>query len=108
MDTERTEIIRDWPEPKSAREIQIFLDFTEFFRKFIKNFSTITAPLSEMLKGDPSMGSRGFKLTLKAGKAFKELREAFISPLVVRYFNLDKKILIITDALKVGQRAILL
>jgi hypothetical protein len=73
-----------------------------FFRKFIRNFSTITAPLSEMLKGDPSMGSRGFKLILEAGKAFEELCEAFISPLVVRYFDPDKKIKIITDVLKVG------
>jgi hypothetical protein len=55
-----------------------------------------------MLKSDPSMGSRGFKLTLEAGKAFEELCEAFISPLVVRYFNLDKKIKIIMDASKVG------
>jgi hypothetical protein len=68
----------------------------------------ITAPLSEMLKGDPSMGNRGFKLTLKAGKAFKELRKAFISPLVVRHFNLDKKIKIIMDASKVSREAILL
>jgi hypothetical protein len=108
MDTERTKIIWDWPEPKSAHEIQVFLGFMGFFRKFIRNFSTITAPLSEMLKGDPSIGSRGFKLTPKAGKAFEELHEAFISPLVVRHFNPDKKIKIITDALKVGQEAILL
>jgi hypothetical protein len=55
-----------------------------------------------MLKGDPSIGSRGFKLTLEAGKAFEELREAFISPLVVRHFNLDRKIKIIINTLKVG------
>jgi hypothetical protein len=108
MDTKRTEIIQDWPEPKSAHEIQVFLGFMGFFRKFIRNFSTITAPLSKMLKDDPSMGSRRFKLTLEAGKAFKELRKAFISPPIVRHFNPDKKIKIITDALKISQRAILL
>jgi hypothetical protein len=108
MDTKQTEIIRDWPKLKSAREIQVFLGFTGFFRKFIRNFSTITAPLSEMLKGDPSIGGRGFKLTPEAGKAFEELREAFISPLVVRHFDLDRKIKIITDILKVGRGAILL
>jgi hypothetical protein len=108
MDTERTEIIRDWPKPKSARKIQVFLGFTGFFKKFIRNFSTITAPLSEMLKGDPNIGNRGFKLTPEAGKAFKELRETFISPLVVRHFDPDKKIKIITDASKIGRGAILL
>jgi hypothetical protein len=89
MDTERTEIIRDWPEPKSAQEIQVFLGFTGFFRKFIRNFSTITASLSKMLKGDPGIGSRGFKLTPEARKAFKELCEAFISLLIIRYFDPD-------------------
>jgi hypothetical protein len=55
-----------------------------------------------MLKGDLNIGSRGFKLTLEAGKAFEELRKAFINPLVVKHFNLDKKIKIITDVLKVS------
>jgi hypothetical protein len=61
-----------------------------------------------MLKNDPSIGSRGFKLTLKTRKAFKELHKAFISLLVIRYFNLDKKIKIIINALKISRGAILL
>jgi hypothetical protein len=102
MDTKRTKIIQDWPKLKSVCEIQVFLGFTGFFRKFIRNFSTITALLSKMFKDDPSIGSHGFKLTLEAGKAFEELRKAFISPLVVRHFNLDKKIKIIINVLKVS------
>jgi hypothetical protein len=61
-----------------------------------------------MLKDDPSIESCGFKLILEIRKAFKELREAFISSLVIRYFDLDKKIKIIIDVLKVGRGAILL
>jgi hypothetical protein len=61
-----------------------------------------------MLKSDPSIGNRGFKLTPKTGKAFEELREAFISPLVVKHFNPDRKIKIIIDASKISQKAILL
>jgi hypothetical protein len=55
-----------------------------------------------MFKGDPSMGSRGFKLTLEAGKAFKEFHKAFISLLIVRHFNLDRKIKIIINTLKIS------
>jgi hypothetical protein len=58
--------------------------------------------LSEILKNDPSIGSRGFKLTPKARKVFKELHETFISPPVVRHFNPDRKIKIIIDVLKVS------
>jgi hypothetical protein len=108
MDTKQTKIIQDWPKPKSTHKIQVFLGFTGFFRKFIKNFSTITAPLSEILKGDPSIGNHRFKLTPKTRKAFKELHKAFISPPVVRHFDLDKKIKIIIDTSKISQGAILL
>jgi hypothetical protein len=55
-----------------------------------------------MFKGDPSMGSCGFKLTLEAGKAFKKLCKVFISLLVVRYFDPDRKIKIIMNTLKVS------
>jgi hypothetical protein len=79
-----------------------------FFRKFIRNFSTITALLSKIFKDDLSIGNHRFKLILKVKKAFKELREAFISLLIVRYFDLNKKIKIIIDTLKVGQEAIFL
>jgi hypothetical protein len=55
-----------------------------------------------MFKSDPSIENRRFKLILEAGKAFKELCKAFISFLIIRYFNLDRKIKIIIDVLKVG------
>lgn len=108
MDTERTEVIANWPEPKSVRDIQVFLGFTGFFRKFIRNFSTLTAPLSDMTKGDLGMRARGFKLSPEAKAAFDKLREAFINPPVVRHFDPDKRIKIITDASLVGRGAILL
>ena len=61
-----------------------------------------------MLKGDSKMRTYRFKLTLEAKKVFKELYNTFKSLLVVRHFNLEKRIKIIIDILKVGRRDILL
>ena len=35
METERIEVVKDWPEPNSVRDIQVFLGFANFFWQFI-------------------------------------------------------------------------
>ena len=50
MEAERIEVVKDWPEPKSVRDIQVFLGFANFYRRFIQGFSRIAAPLTSMLK----------------------------------------------------------
>ncbi len=50
MEEEKIEAVRDWPEPKSVRDIQVFLGFANFYRRFIRNFSRIAAPLTSMLR----------------------------------------------------------
>ncbi len=50
MEEEKIEAIRDWPEPQSVRAIQVFLGFANFYRRFIRNFSRIAAPLTSMLR----------------------------------------------------------
>ena len=50
MEAERIEVVKEWPEPKSVRDIQVFLGFANFYRRFIKGFSKIAAPLMSMLK----------------------------------------------------------
>ena len=50
MEAERIEVVKDWPEPKSVRDIQVFLGFANFYWRFIQSFSKIAAPLTSMLK----------------------------------------------------------
>ena len=42
--------MKDWPKPKSFRDIQVFLGFSNFYQQFIQGFSKIVAPLTSMLK----------------------------------------------------------
>lgn len=55
MEIERIENIKNWPELLSIRKIQIFIDFANFYRRFIQNFSVIAGPLILMPKTDPGL-----------------------------------------------------
>ena len=50
MEAKRIEVVKEWPELKSVRDIQVFLGFANFYRRFIQGFSKIAAPLTSMLK----------------------------------------------------------
>ena len=50
MEAKRIKVVKKWPEPKSIWDIQVFLDFANFYWQFIQGFSRITAPLISMLK----------------------------------------------------------
>ena len=57
MEAEKIEVVKKWPEPKLVRDIQVFLGFANFYRRFIQDFSKIAAPLTSMLKttGSPDV-----------------------------------------------------
>ena len=50
IEDERIESMKNWPEPISVRDIQIFLGFANFYRRFIQGFSKIAGPLTSMLR----------------------------------------------------------
>ena len=50
MDPSRVKTIDDWPTPKSYRDVQVFLGFANFYRRFIFNYSTVVKPMTDLLK----------------------------------------------------------
>ena len=50
MEAKKIEVMKDWPEPKSVCNIQVFLGFANFYWRFIQGFSRIAAPLTSILK----------------------------------------------------------
>jgi hypothetical protein len=50
MDPEKVDAIKNWPSPKSVLEVRSFHGLTNFYRKFIRNFSGISAPMMDMMK----------------------------------------------------------
>ena len=51
ISTEQVQVVKDWPTPKIVKNIQEFLGFANFYRRFIENFAKVTQPLIELTKG---------------------------------------------------------
>lgn len=49
--------VTEWLEPATIKELQHFLGFTNFSRRFIRNYSTIASPLTSLLKNKPKKRS---------------------------------------------------
>ena len=50
IEDERVEAVRNWPEPKLIKDIQVFLRFANFYCHFSQGFSKIAGPLTLMMK----------------------------------------------------------
>lgn len=48
MDPDKVFAMANWPTPKSGRDVHRFLGFANYYRKFIKNFSSLEAPMHEL------------------------------------------------------------
>jgi Reverse transcriptase (RNA-dependent DNA polymerase) len=46
MDPAKVKVIQDWPEPRKVKDIQSFLGFANFYRRYIHNYSNIVVPLT--------------------------------------------------------------
>ena len=49
MEEKRIKAVKEWPEPKSVKDIEMFQGFRNIYKRFITNFSMIAAPLTLML-----------------------------------------------------------
>ena len=50
MEYKQIEVVKNWIEQKSIRDIQVFFGFANFYQGFIQRFSKIAGPLSFMLR----------------------------------------------------------
>ncbi|XP_044054966.1 uncharacterized mitochondrial protein AtMg00860-like [Siniperca chuatsi] len=77
MDEGKVEAIRTWPTPSTIKELQRFLGFANFYRRFIQSYSSIVYPLTNLLRNKP----KSLSWSSAANEAFNTLKEAFTSAL---------------------------
>lgn len=101
MDPAKVAAIISWPIPTSVRDIQVFLGFANFYRRFIRSFSRIVGPITRLLKKDVP-----FLWVAAAQAAFAELKIAFTSEPVLSHFDPAKPCFLEPDASKFALGAV--
>uniref|UniRef100_A0A3B3BMY4 Gypsy retrotransposon integrase-like protein 1 n=1 Tax=Oryzias melastigma TaxID=30732 RepID=A0A3B3BMY4_ORYME len=103
MDQGKVDAVLQWPQPKSVRELQRFLGFANFYRRFIRGFSTVAAPLTSLLKGGP----RQLHWTPAATQAFENLKSRFSQSPILHHPDPTSQFIVEVDASNTGIGAIL-
>lgn len=99
MDPIRVKSISEWEAPTSFRDIQVFLGFCNFYRKFIAHYSAIVSPITSLLKGSKNGKKSGeFTWTSEAEQAFQQLKHAFCSATILRHWDPSLPTRVETDA----------
>ena len=99
MDKSRIDTIQNWPRPKTYHEVQVFLGFVNFFRRFIRYYSRLAAPLTGLLQGSVQGRKSGpLEWGEREEHAFRQLRDAFTEVPILRHFDPTKRTRIETDA----------
>ena len=86
MDLEKVKDILEWPTPSFSTEVRSFHGLVSFYRKFIKNFSGICAPLIDTIRGD----RKEYKWTTTVIRSFELLKKKVIEQPVLALPNFNK------------------
>jgi len=73
-DPEKVKAVTEWPVPSSRRQLQQFLGFANFYRRFIRDYSRLANPLTQL--DSPKVE---YTWTPEADRAFHTLKERFAS-----------------------------
>lgn len=103
MDERKVAAVRKWPLPTTLKELQRFLGFFDFYRRFIKNFSSIVNPLTNLLRGKP----KTLSWHPEATDAFEVLKRQFSSAPLLRHPDPTKPFVVEVDASSSGVGAVL-
>ncbi|QRW21153.1 Retrotransposable element Tf2 protein [Rhizoctonia solani] len=102
MDQKKIEAVTSWPQPKTVKQVQAFLGFVNYLRRFIPNFSSVACPLHNLTKKETpwSWGTQ-------EEEAFQELKSLVTQSLVLIHSNPVLPYFLETDASGVAMGAIL-
>src|SRR5215467_11424153 len=102
MDPTKLDGIRDWPLPRTTRDVRKFIGFTNYYRRFIHHYSDITKPLNSLLSKKTH-----FSWNDEANQAFERLKAEFLKQPVLITPDQSKPFEIECDASKYASGAVL-
>jgi hypothetical protein len=93
MDPKKVQCIVDWQSPSGLKDVQAFLGFSNFYRRFIKGFSRIVKCLVALTKKNTK-----FVWSKICQTSFETLKRAFVCAPILRHFDPSREIFVETDS----------
>ena len=92
VDTNNIKAMMDWSIPKTLKNLRGFFGLTGYYRKFVRNYGRIAAPLTALTQKD------AFSWTPEATKSFEQLKEVMCKDLVLTSPDFTKTFIVEGDA----------
>ena len=101
-DPEKLKVIKEFPVPKDLTQLRGFIALASYYRKFVKNFSSIVEPLNRLLKKNVH-----YVWGDDQHDAFERLKMCLMTPPILTYPNFERPFILYTDASTFALGAIL-
>lgn len=102
MDSAKVSAVTDLPNPTNRKHFQRFLGFANFYRRFIRGYSAVAAPLTTL-----ASSKTPFKWTEDAQGAFTRLKVLFTSAPILTILDPSRRFNVKVEASDVGVGAVL-
>ncbi|WVZ63799.1 hypothetical protein U9M48_013404 [Paspalum notatum var. saurae] len=103
VDSSKIAAIQEWPTPTTVTQIRSFLGLAGFYRRFVRDFSSIAAPLHELTKKDVPFAWRDSQEV-----AFSTLKDKLTHAPLLQLPDFNKVFELECDASGIGLGAVLL
>jgi len=103
MQKEKVKGVLNWPTPKNVKEMQKFLGLANYYKRFIKNFTKIAAPLHMLVRKEQK-----WKWKKEQEEAFRKLKKVFITEPILVIPDIDREMRVEADASDYAMGGVLL
>jgi hypothetical protein len=102
VDPNKIKAMMDWSIPKTLNNLRVFLGLASYYRKFVRNYGRIEAPLTTLTKKD------AFSWTCEETQDFEQLKEAMCKSHVLTTPDFTKTFIVECDASRNGIGVVLM